>query len=213
MSEANQPRGILRNAPDRPTYKSPEGKTEVSDIDRKKVIENTMLNAKLTADSKEAKAILAEIADRKKNPSNSLNADHLQWDEKNLYQTEQEKNATMKIDEPKTPYQGGFDPNNDYYRTDNEDDLDDPGFTLGEPEVQLSEAPKMESLNGGTIIRDETQPEEEEEEGEEQEEEHEEPANLSAEEKHKRFEMMRKQHYHSKGNVLHQPLPAEDEEE
>jgi protein phosphatase inhibitor 2 len=37
----------------------------------------------------------------------------LKWDEANLYLTEQEKSATMKIDEPKTPYARRYDPDED----------------------------------------------------------------------------------------------------
>ena len=37
----------------------------------------------------------------------------LKWDEANLYLTEQEKNSTMKIDEPKTPYAKHYDPADD----------------------------------------------------------------------------------------------------
>jgi protein phosphatase inhibitor 2 len=37
----------------------------------------------------------------------------LKWDEANLYLTEQEKTAKMKIDEPKTPYAPHYDPSQD----------------------------------------------------------------------------------------------------
>lgn len=37
----------------------------------------------------------------------------LKWDEANLYLTEQEKTAKMKIDEPKTPYAPHYDPRED----------------------------------------------------------------------------------------------------
>lgn len=37
----------------------------------------------------------------------------LQWDEANLYLTEQEKTAEMKIDEPKTPYAPRYNPSDD----------------------------------------------------------------------------------------------------
>lgn len=38
---------------------------------------------------------------------------HLKWDEANLYLTEQEKTAKMKIDEPKTPWAATYDPSQD----------------------------------------------------------------------------------------------------
>ena len=37
----------------------------------------------------------------------------LQWDEANLYLTEQERGDTMKIDEPKTPFAKQYDPRED----------------------------------------------------------------------------------------------------
>lgn len=55
--------------------------------------------------------------------------EHLKWDEANLYLTEQEKNATMKITEPKTPYQGTIG-SSEYYHDDDGEDIppldDDP---------------------------------------------------------------------------------------
>lgn len=41
------------------------------------------------------------------------NEPRLKWDEANLYLTEQEKTAKMKIDEPKTPYAPHYDPSED----------------------------------------------------------------------------------------------------
>jgi protein phosphatase inhibitor 2 len=41
------------------------------------------------------------------------NEPRLKWDEANLYLTEQEKTAKMKIDEPKTPYAPHYDPTED----------------------------------------------------------------------------------------------------
>jgi protein phosphatase inhibitor 2 len=41
------------------------------------------------------------------------NEPRLKWDEANLYLTEQEKTAKMKIDEPKTPYAPHYDPRED----------------------------------------------------------------------------------------------------
>lgn len=41
------------------------------------------------------------------------NQPRLQWDEANLYLTEQERTAKMKIDEPKTPYAPHYDPAED----------------------------------------------------------------------------------------------------
>ena len=41
------------------------------------------------------------------------NEPRLKWDEANLYLTEQERTAKMKIDEPKTPYAPHYDPTED----------------------------------------------------------------------------------------------------
>lgn len=41
------------------------------------------------------------------------NSSRLKWDEANLYLTEQERTAKMKIDEPKTPYAPHYDPAQD----------------------------------------------------------------------------------------------------
>ena len=63
----------------------------------------------------------------------------LKWDEVNLYLTEQDRTATMKIDEPKTPYVKHYDPSEDP-SDDDIDDLDGNGdglggsLSLGEPE-------------------------------------------------------------------------------
>lgn len=84
----------------------------------------------------------------------------LKWDEVNLYLTEQERTATMKIDEPKTPYAKHYDPAEDpsdddepldgpsgggdgstnggyFSRADREGSI--PGLSLGEPEEEVPE--------------------------------------------------------------------------
>ncbi|SAM02246.1 hypothetical protein [Absidia glauca] len=54
----------------------------------------------MTAPSRPIKGILKNHQDG----SNSRNEPHLKWDEDNLMLTEQQKDSTMKVDEPKTPY-------------------------------------------------------------------------------------------------------------
>lgn len=161
-----EPRGILKN-------KSEAAKTDnLSEIDRQEVIKNTILNSKASAYTD------AEVVNNTK--------DSLTWDEINLYKTEQEKAATMKIDEPKTPYEMGFDPKGEYYQ---EDDI--PGFDLGKGEdfEQVTE-----SLNGSEVLPAEN-------EGGEEEEPEAKP--LTAEERHKLFEEKRKQHYSTEAAPLH----------
>ena len=87
----------------------------------------------------------------------------LKWDEANLYLTEQERTATMKIDEPKTPYAKHYDPAEDPSDEDEDDyegdapaggvegagpqrkaarppaEDDIPGLSLGEPEEAIPE--------------------------------------------------------------------------
>lgn len=178
------PRGILRNKLDG------TGHHENEEFDRQEVIRNTRLNAQLLAEKSKGEEIRAKLAEKKAHAD-----DHLKWDEINLYKAEQEKSATMKIDEPKTPYEGGFDPLGEYYQEDEEI----PTFELGESEAQEKE--DFRSLNGGEIIPNENQEEEEEPKQE-----------LTAEEKHKRFEELRKKHYHAAANPLKQKFSVEDEE-
>ncbi|KAG2735505.1 hypothetical protein G9P44_001719 [Scheffersomyces stipitis] len=203
MSE-EKPRGILRNK----SVSGPES-TSAIEIDRQEVIKNTRLNAELTHQaSSEGDKIRAELA---KKHLQDGNTEHLQWDELNLYKTEQEKSSTMKIDEPKTPYEGGFNPQGEYYQNDDEygddENNDIPEFELGEGEfdAERDKHEVLDSLHGGQVIRDPSYDDVEEEEEEEPE--------LTAEERHKRFEEMRKAHYHMKGNVMHRKLEVDDEDD
>lgn len=203
MSE-DKPRGILRNK-----SVSESAESNADRLDRQEVIKNTRLNAQLASESSKGDKIRAKIAEAKAHQSDDDGdeshgekaSDHLQWDEVNLYKTEQEKCATMKIDEPKTPYEGGFNPEGEYYKDDEEDI---PDFKLGSGEYDHIED-KGSSLNGGEVIKD---PRYEEEEPKEEEEPTE-----TAEEKHKRFEEMRKEHYHLKGNALKQKIEISDDED
>jgi len=142
----------------------------------------------------------------------------LKWDEANLYLTEQEKNSTMKIDEPKTPFAKHYDPAEDEEEirmldTDDivvdelekvqagrspgkssrakEDDI--PGLSLGEPEEAVPEHEVDEASRKEKAVHVSG-------------EEH---VGLSAEEreKHKKFEEMRKKHYEMKNvaNLLGHP--------
>lgn len=204
MSHNDHPRGILRNRAEGSTSEA----HEIEDhLDRQEVIKNTRLNAQLASESSRGDKIRAQIAEQKaKQQESGSEHEHLKWDEINLYKTEQEKSATMKIDEPKTPYEGGFNPEGEYYKEDEEEEI--PNFELGEGEFDVDKVKNVhESLNGGEIIEDPSLRDEEEEEEAEPEE------HLTAEERHKRFEEKRKEHYHLKGNALKHRIEIADDDD
>ncbi|KAE8447848.1 hypothetical protein EG329_010077 [Mollisiaceae sp. DMI_Dod_QoI] len=145
----------------------------------------------------------------------------LKWDEANLYLTEQEKNSTMKIDEPKTPFAGHYDPteDEDEMRILDADDIvvdeldkvragrspgkpsrakedDIPGLSLGEPEEAVPEQDFDEHAKKAVHVSGE------------------EHVGLSEEEreKHKKFEEMRKKHYEMKNvaSMLGHPEELDD---
>lgn len=153
----------------------------------------------------------------------------LKWDEANLYLTEQEKSATMKIDEPKTPYAPRYDPDTDMEEMRAldaadlvVDELDAahhkspshkraiareqeiPDLELGEPEEAL---PSPTAKKAKEVHVDERAARVREENVGPSEEER---------EKHRRFEEMRKRHYKMGEVVPHlghaEGLEDEDEE-
>lgn len=194
---ADEPRGILRNK----SEASPlSDSAEPSDFDRQEVIKNTQLNAQIFDELKsKGDQIRAKIASEKVKRGEDPRPDHLKWDELNLYRAEQDKSSTMKIDEPKTPYENGFDPNGEYYRDDDDDDKI-PEFDLGDGEDNKEELP---ALNGGEVLKNE----------ENEDDDSEEPQPVSAEDRHKKFEEMRKAHYHMKAAPLGQKIEVSDDEE
>lgn len=196
------PRGILRNKSDN------QSPTDHAELDRQEVIRNTRLNAQLASESSKGDRIRAKLAEAKKDHGEEgQNGEHLKWDEINLYKTEQEKNSTMKIDEPKTPYEGGFDPEGEYYKEDVEEI---PEFSLGKGELDF-EVSGLRSLGGSEVLANPDLDQEEEDDDDEKEQ----PEQLTAEERHHRFEEKRKEHYHLKGLALHDNkvgVAVEDEE-
>ena len=139
------------------------------------------------------------------------NSPRLKWDEANLYLTEQQRDSTMKITEPKTPFARQYDPSEDEEElaTLNAEDLivdeldkarnqkkptgidDIPEFDLGEPELETraSHTPDSEKR----VIVDADTMGEVGRHGEEF-------PDMTAEEreKHRKFEEMRRKHYEMK---------------
>lgn len=131
----------------------------------------------------------------------------MKWDEVNLYHNEQNRDSTMKIDEPKTPYVKQYDPTEDEEEVEmldaeqiKVDELDTklkrkpkideiPDFDLGEPELRArgeSQTPDSEKrvmvdedAVGDDGYHGELLPNATEEERE----------------KHRKFEELRKKHY------------------
>jgi len=150
----------------------------------------------------------------------------LKWDEANLYLTEQEKNSTMKIDEPKTPYAKQYDP------TEDEDEM----RMIDADDIMVDELDKVKAVSPGKSARakeDEIpglslgEPEEDvpehdvDEHGVKKEKavhvravEH---VGLSEEEleKHRKFEKMRKRHYEMKNvaNLLGHPEELDEDDD
>ena len=135
----------------------------------------------------------------------------LKWDEANLYLTEQQRDSTMKINEPKTPFAKQYDPSEDEEeikainaqdividelamartkRKVKEDDI--PGLDIGEPE--LNNVHQRHGEGEKKVIVDADM--EDGDDGRHGEE----PLDMTVEEreKHKKFEEMRRKHYEMK---------------
>lgn len=136
-------RGILKNAR---TDSGDHGDVDDDgdgELDRALVIANTRANAAMHGE---------RVQDGEGEPETEPEHpphDPLRWDERNLLVNEREKSATMKIDEPKTPYEGGFDPQNEYYRDDDDDDDEEDAFVLGagadDEEAEVEDVPARPS--------------------------------------------------------------------
>ncbi|KAH7071118.1 hypothetical protein BKA63DRAFT_67290 [Paraphoma chrysanthemicola] len=155
------------------------------------------------------------------------NNPQLKWDEANLYLNEQNRDSTMKIDEPKTPYAKQYDPAEDEEEVEmldaeqlQVDELDSkpkrkpriediPDFDLGEPELRAraeSQTPESEKrvmvdedaeTDGG--YHGELLPN----------------ATQEEREKHRKFEEMRKKHYEMRNvkDLLGHPEDADEEDD
>ena len=245
MGNTNHSKGILKNPSSQHVNSPPPAepqRRERSMSSKEITIENTHFNA---GHRRSSSAARQQAAARRRSshtgsadgaPSAAEESGHrLKWDEANLYLTEQERTATMKIDEPKTPYAKHYDPAED--PSDEDDDEDDemggqaangvagagphsktarpaaeddiPGLSLGEPEEAVPSPPpaaeKRAHVDDESVGGHDT-------DGEEM-------VGWSAEEreKHRRFEEALKRHYEMK-NVAHllgnpETLPDDEDDE
>jgi protein phosphatase inhibitor 2 len=196
---------------------SPEQRPELGrELSEKEIVlQNTLQNAGPAAHRRSSSAPRGPPSRRHSatalNPQpDDENNPRLKWDEANLYLTEQQRDSTMKITEPKTPYAKQYDPTEDEEELVqlNADDLvvdeldkahgkkpakedDIPDFELGEPEVATLE--HVHTPDSEKRVMVDTDMSDEGHHGEE-------PADLTAEEreKHRKFEQARKKHYEMK---------------
>ncbi|KAJ2977470.1 hypothetical protein NUW58_g7804 [Xylaria curta] len=134
--------GILKNS----FHKSPpESPVKEKDLSEKEL---TIINTQTNAGHRRSSSSASRPAGsrRRSSRTSTTSADdemagnqRLQWDEANLYLTEQERTSTMKITEPKTPYARHYEPSED-----EDDEMADgdqiPGFSLGEPEEEVPQS-------------------------------------------------------------------------
>lgn len=219
------PLGILKNSFQRsPPPESPVKEQDLSDK------EITIINTQTNAGHRRSSSAASRPAGSRRQSSRAPsfgpddvenNQARLKWDEANLYLTEQERTATMKITEPKTPYAKHYEPSED------EDDIDDyemldggdaggehagkediPGLSLGEPEEEIPEGGFAERKPSKVHVSDEdATPQHDADDY----------IGMTPEEreKHRKFEAMRKKHYEMKdvAKFLGHPENLEELEE
>ncbi|KAI1323652.1 hypothetical protein F5Y16DRAFT_332634 [Xylariaceae sp. FL0255] len=217
------PKGILKNSYQKSPPESPVKEKDMSE--KELTIVNTQANAGHRRSSSAASRPPGSRRQSERTPSTAGGdgdeslppSQRLQWDEANLYLTEQERTSTMKITEPKTPYARHYEPS--------EDDLDDndlemadggehsqreeiPGLSLGEPEEDVPEnefsASKKKESKVHVSDEDATPLHDAENEY----------LGMTPEEreKHRKFEELRKKHYEMKGvaQLLGHPEDIDD---
>ncbi|KAI1263538.1 hypothetical protein F5Y18DRAFT_418204 [Xylariaceae sp. FL1019] len=210
-SNARRPKGILKNSYQGSPPESPTKEREHDVTEKELTIANTQANAGHRRSSSAASRPAGSRRQSSRTPSNAgeedmSNSQRLQWDEANLYLTEQERTATMKITEPKTPYARHYEPSED-----EDDEMEDgeegqiPGLSLGEPEeeVPVSEGSSRKSK---VHVSDEDATPQHDAENE--------YIGMTPEEreKHRKFEQARKKHYEMKdvAKLLGHPEEADD---
>ncbi|KAK9461128.1 uncharacterized protein V1516DRAFT_336896 [Lipomyces oligophaga] len=165
-----------------------------------------------------------------KNRDQMTEEERVKWDEANIYLTEQERTAKMKITEPKTPFAQSVDPSELVDYSDSEIEgmtlnginghrkrrvsEEVPELDLGDPEEPIDSG--IDTMNNGRILKENIEPdlgagkESTESEAGQGSEEME-----TEEERHRRFADMRKKHYEMKGalELAHQLTAKVDDEE
>jgi len=239
-SHAERPRGILKNAS---SYRSQSQTSPTRDAtpaasalaerpplarelsEKEVVLENTMRNA---GANRRSWSNARGPGSRRQSGTEHVdeNSPQLKWDEANLYLNEQNRDSTMKIDEPKTPYAKQYDPAEDEQEVEmlnaqelKVDELDDkprrrpkmddiPDFDLGQSELQARGAHTPESEKRVMVEQDmdtdagyhgELLPN----------------ATQEEREKHRKFEELRKKHYEMRNvkDLLGHPEDADEDDD
>ncbi|KAF2140195.1 uncharacterized protein K452DRAFT_327609 [Aplosporella prunicola CBS 121167] len=237
---ADRPKGILKNpsftatSPEAaplqraPSVERPTFGRELSE--KEIVLQNTQINAGHRRSSSNARGPPSRR--QSGTPSHSQadeNSPRLRWDEANLYLAEQQRDSTMKITEPKTPFAKQYDPTEDEEELTalNAEDLmvdeldkakpqqkpvkedEIPDFDLGSPEMERLEHQMTPDGEKRVLVDPETI-----EDGGRHGEE---TADMTVEEKekHRQFEQMRKKHYEMKDvkSLLGHPEELDDEDD
>ncbi|EUC34833.1 hypothetical protein COCCADRAFT_3815 [Bipolaris zeicola 26-R-13] len=239
-SHPERPKGILKNSTSyrsnshtSPTRDLPPATSPISSerpqlgrelSEKEIVLENTLRNAGPHRRSSSNPRGLASRRQSGADPAGDASP-QLKWDEANLYLNEQNRDSTMKIDEPKTPYAKQYDPAEDEEEVEmlnaqelKVDELDKakrkpkiddiPEFDLGQPELQArhSHTPDSEKR----VIVGEGMDTDEGYHGELLPN-----ATQEEKEKHRKFEELRKKHYEMKNvkDLLGHPEDADEDEE
>ncbi|KAF1830196.1 hypothetical protein BDW02DRAFT_113499 [Decorospora gaudefroyi] len=240
-SHPERPKGILKNSSsyrsNSQTSPTSEAAVAVSPVaeqrpqlgremsEKEIVLENTLRNA---GAHRRSSSNPRGMGSRRQSAADHVDeiSPQLKWDEANLYLNEQNRDSTMKIDEPKTPYAKQYDPAEDEdevemlnaqeLRVDELDNkprrkpkIDDiPEFDLGQPELLARESQTPDSekrviveegMDADDGYHGELLPNATEEERE----------------RHRKFEELRKKHYEMKNvkDLLGHPEDVDEDEE
>ncbi|KAI4627782.1 uncharacterized protein J4E88_004639 [Alternaria novae-zelandiae] len=237
-SHPERPKGILKNSSSyradsqtSPTSELPPAVSPISErpqlgrelSEKEIVLENTLRNAGAHRRSSSNPRGIGSRRQSGIDPADETSP-QLKWDEANLYLNEQNRDSTMKIDEPKTPYAKQYDPAEDEEEVEmlNAEELkvdeldkpkrkpkieDIPEFDLGQPELQARQSQTPESEK--RVMVEEGMDTDEGYHGELLPN-----ATQEEREKHRKFEELRKKHYEMKNvkDLLGHPEDDEDEE-